>query len=263
MKSVKDIIDNHSRVCWYPSAGDDFRVLMFLSKQYCEWKHVDIDANSLPTLFILTDCYPKETPYVMSKGESEIEKLNSTKFNEIKTLYRSIDRRTVITVSQRWYLQGLDIPFNDNLFSLGCSYNYGKAFYWKVHIKSKQLGEWDTEVIYILTENTGFAFEYLIPQNISIDYIVRVRYGEFFGGSTVSGQWLLKLIKPLNVKYFLSNYLNERSFMYVPEQLEECYSNWSEIWKNTDAIQLNEVYCVEEKTWSNQGDIHWYRMVVN
>lgn len=260
MKSLKEIIQNHNNICWYPSAGADFRVLMFLSEQYCKWKNVDIEKNILPDLFILTDCNPQDISFVDRRGVSNVGKLNGDNAKELKTLFGSFDGETTISVKEIELLEDLVIQFDKTLCNIGLSDNYGKSYYMRVHINSEQLGEWDTDVVYLLTENTGFALKYLIPMGITIDYLVRVRYGDFFGGSRLYGEWLLKLLKPLNVKYFLSNEINETSFSYVPEQLNSSYSNLREVWGSVEVIPLSEVFCVAGRTWSDQGDIHWYRV---
>jgi len=256
---VKSIIQNHKKICWYPSAGADFRTLLFLSKQYCAKKNVNIDTNELPDLFVFTDCKPQDISFSSKNGYTEINKLNCSIANEIKFLYASYDCQTIIRVNKICNCDDLNIPSNDNLFYLTKSENYGKVFYMQVHISSQSLGEWDTDILYILIENTGFAFDFLIKNRVFVDYIVRVRYGDSFGGSALQGEWLLKLIKPLKVKYFLSNKVEEKSFKYIPSELSKIYQNYEYIWSNTDIIQLTEFYCVSEKSWSKQGDIHWYK----
>ena len=265
---LEDIFKRHKHICWYPSAGADFRELLFLSEQYCKWKEVNIAADQLPDLFVLTDANPGDFQFTMDEyynpyGVSNIAVINGKKPYMIKSkpLYRSFNRKTCITVEYMDILEGVDIPLSENTYRFKRSENYGKAFYMRVHIKSKQLGEWNADVLYLLTENTGFALKYLIPKKISVDYIVRVRYGDAFGESVLNGEWLLKLIKPLNVKYFLSNYIDDYSFRYVPEQLEEDgYSDMKDIWGNTDVFPLNEIHWVDGRLWSDQGDICWYKV---
>lgn len=130
-----------------------------------------------------------------------------------------------------------------------------------VHIWSKQLGEWDADVVYVLVENTTFAFDFFVKEKISVDYIIRVRFGDAFGGSRMDGSWLLKLLKPLHTKYFLSTYVGPRDFEYVPQQLVEGMKRYIDIAKNTDILPIQSIYRVDGSTWSDQGDIYWYQMM--
>ena len=258
--SIKDIIDKHNRICWYPSAGADFRVLMFLSEQYCKWKNVEIAKDELPTLFILTDCNPNDCKYSgYSLGQSQVSKLAGNELKPGDFLYNS-SGITKITAMEVVTLPGPNIEFSDEFYGFEQAKNYGKAFYLRIHINSNQLGEWDTEVLYILTENTRFALDYLIPQNIKIDFLIKVRYGDAFGGSRLNGAWLLKLIKPLKVKYFLSNAILERDYFRRFDELQNAYPQYGYMWEDTDRIEMENIYRVDGMSWSNCGDIQWYKI---
>ena len=114
--------------------------------------------------------------------------------------------------------------------------------------------------LYILTENTGFAFDYLLKKNISIDYIIKVRYGDHFGESTIIGDWLLRTIKPLNVKYYLANPINPKWCYRVPDVLREKYAEHAELFNENFSIDLTEIHCVPEYRWSWQGPVCWYKV---
>ena len=118
----------------------------------------------------------------------------------------------------------------------------------------------------ILAENTWFALRYLLPRKINIDYLVRVRYGEGFGGSILEGEWLLKLIPHLNVKYYLSDEVIEAgSFEYIPKELEEDFADLSHIWNSNEKIPMEPFYDAPGLTWTGHSyrDVHWYRVKDN
>ena len=258
-KTAEDIIHEHSSICWYPSAGGDFRALLFLSRQYCEWKGVDICPEELPDLFVMSDCDHKNITYTGGHGLLNVEVLNAEDIFSVKCFDIYSDIHTTITASGIQVLNRLNIPCDDKLYGLSKSENYGCAFLFKAHISSKQLGEWDADVLYLLVENTGFALRYLLPNRLSVDYIVCVRYGSSFGGSGLPGKWLLKLIPQLNVRYYLSNKITDDSFDYIPELLCAKYPEFKHVWSNTEEIDLKEFYCIDGTLWSNQGDIHCYK----
>ena len=56
MKTVSEAIRNYKHICWYPSAGVDFKPLLFISDWYYKKNNVPIDEGQvLPDLFIFTD----------------------------------------------------------------------------------------------------------------------------------------------------------------------------------------------------------------
>lgn len=259
---LKDVVKQHNKICWYPSAGADFRALLFLSKQYLEWKDVPMDSVELPDLFIYTDCKPTDYNWTGYSGRSFISDLNEPPFRykKMSALYR--DSKTEIFLNKPIEeLQCQKFSFDERYFGFDVSKNYGKAFLMNVHIQSKQLGEWDAEVVYVLSENTTFAFDFFIREQITVDYILRVRFGDAFGGSSMDGSWMLKLLKPLHTKYFLSTYVGLRDFEYVPRELVDGMKRYEDIVKNTDLFPLQSIYKVNGSTWSNQGDIYWYKVM--
>ncbi|MBR3834824.1 MAG: hypothetical protein IKJ73_10925 [Lachnospiraceae bacterium] len=261
MNSVEQIIHDHNRICWYPSAGADFRELLFLSKQFCAWKDVPIAAHELPDLFILTDCNPSDTPYGYCTGDTYIEQINGNSYDKMKYLFKAINNCTVITVNDKVeFVEKLDVQFNQELYKFDVSDNYGKAFYFSVHIASKQLGEWDVNVLYILVENTSFAFDYLVKNNVTVDYIVKVRYGDQFGESNVSGDWLAKLLKPLKTKYYLRNAFSLRKACDAIVELKDKFPTSDIVNDDVSTLKLEQIYRVNGSLWSGQGDIYWYKV---
>ena len=228
-KTAEDIIHEHSSICWYPSAGGDFRALLFLSKQYCEWKGVDIRPEELPDLFVMSDCNPKNTTYTGGHGLLNVEMFNTGDIFSVKRFDIYSDIHTTITAFGIQVLNRLNITCDDQLYGLNKSENYGCAFFFKAHVSSKQLGEWDTDILYLLAENTE--------------------------------DWLLKLIPQLNVKYYLSGEITDAAFDYIPDLLNTKYPEFKYIWNNTDKVNLKEFYCVDGALWSDQGNIHWYKSI--
>lgn len=263
MIDIETMIKSYKRICWYPSAGADFRELLFLSEQYCRWKDVPVPSTELPDLFILTDCNPKDIFFTKTiAGLTCIEKLNEPEYSQMEYLFDSLDKRTFIALRNKIKCIGtIDVPFDSRLFHFKPSNNYGNVYFIQAKIYSKKLGVWNADILYILTENTNFALHYLIKHHICIDYLVRVRYGDAFGSSVLSGEWLLKLLHPLNVTYFLSKLVTEDTFNYIPELLlTDNYSDYKDLLTDTNTIALKELHHIPAIRWSNQGDIYWYRV---
>ena len=259
MDSIEKILRQYNRLCWYPSAGADFRVLLFLSQKYFERNKINIPTDELPDLFILTDCNPQDIPYVKRRGFSGVDVLNSKAAENIREFNAYSDDDTEIKATGLRKVGNIKTHCDKRIYHLEKSDNFGCAFFFHAHIVSRQLGEWDADVLYILTENTDFALRYLIPQRINMDYIIRVRYGDEFGGSALSGDWLTALLPVLNVKYFLSTRIDSKEIDDQPKLIKPMYPDLEADWDNKD-YNLVDLYIVSGKTWSDQGDIHWYRV---
>lgn len=276
MRTVEEILKEHKRICWYPSAGADFRSLLFLSEAYCKWKDVPIKAEELPDLFLYTDVNPvndeetkKQQVHFQKSGDSDIAILNTDNYKNLQRLFQSYDGRTTVTLNRSLQeLESLNSPQDAELCNLPYSSNFGKAFLMDVHVKSNQLGEFDTNVVYVITENTWFAFEYLLKRQIFIDYIIRVRYGDNFGGSKLKAEWLLKLINPLHVRYFISSTeIHEDSLCLRPEDRDDILNKFPEskdVICSKEGIDLGYIYDVPGWQWSHYTDmryIGWYKNI--
>ncbi len=288
MQTLQQILQSHNKICWYPSAGADFRELLFLSPQYCKCPNKVNPASKnsenfilgdeLPDLFILTDCNPRDVAYyggVLSvyretsrgpyqprqTGESKIIDINGKNYDKMKTLFEDESKRTIISVKDKIeFVEEIDVPFNSELYKFPISDNYGKAFYFTAHIYSKHLGQWDVDVLYILAENTIFAFNYLLKNNVDVDYIIQVRYGENCGESTVSGDWLCKLLKPLKTKYYLRNEFSHENISRAVAEIQDKLPESNIVIDDKSKVNLRGIHRVEESLWSWQGDICWYKV---
>jgi len=258
--ALLEVLKKHKRICWYPSAGADFRELLFLSKQYIDIHNVPVDKNELPDLFILTDCNPNDYFIDKNSGMTEINKLNNFDYDTAGVLYCSYDRHTCIKHNGFNQIECIDLPFDGRLVSLDFSNNYGKAFFTKASIFSDTLGHWTVDIVYVIIENTAFVFDYLLKNNVLIDYVVRVRYGDNFGGSNVCGDWMLKVLHMLKSKYFLSTEITSSNFDLARSIDLFNYSNETIDTAYLNEYKLNQIYKVKSDSWSKQGDIYWYKL---
>ncbi len=56
MRTTQEAIKDYKHICWYPSASNDFRPLLFLSDWYYDTYNVPRDEDQvMPDLFILSD----------------------------------------------------------------------------------------------------------------------------------------------------------------------------------------------------------------
>lgn len=214
-----DELKKHKSICWYPSVGSDFRPLLYLSKPFYE-KHEELSAEdaAFPDLFIMTDYrMPGYINYgddsvmrgVKAYVEQNFDKLLNGTLKSGDVLFNDYFTCLTIKSIRRIFLS--DIEPQKDLINENISSYYGQGYYMRVKIDSgrkptKELGTWETDVVYLCAENTVFAKKVLLQNQINIDYIVRVLYGDRRGGGSVnSGYWLFYLADLLKVKYYVSN----------------------------------------------------------
>ena len=257
-------IGRHKSICWYPSAGCDFRALLYLSRPFYA-KHEELSAESVvfPDLFILTD-------YRESDFREEYNELYPHHFDKLRkgTLKPGDklfdDTRTRLTVKniERFYISDFikDIEEYKDWIDYGeISSCYGQGYYMTVKINSynnrnKQLGTWETNVIYLYAENSTFAKNILLQHNINIDYIVRVKYGGNYGFSRgTHGKWLFYLADPLNVKYYISSADSDR-------QLTPGDANLLRYLKENSGIDFDEpkLTALYKRNWYYREPVTWY-----
>lgn len=255
-------IKKHKCVCWYPSAGSDLRPLLYLSEPFYK-KHEELanEATTFPDLFILTDYYMKDYmdysftvfPYICS-----FDKLHNRTLNNGDIIFQ--DNRTTLTVNNIKEIVVNNVAAKMDLISQRISPVYGQGYYMTIKIDShgtptKKLGTWETDVIYLYSENTAFAKEILIRNKIDIDYIVRVRYGGAFGGSRKTfGSWLFQLAEQLNVKYYVSS-INDLIYkngdVIALKYLQQ----------NTDFVPVKpSLIKLYEREWYKREPVAWYRV---
>ena len=221
-----EILRSHKSICWYPSAGCDFRPLLFLTKQYYSKKDELKNISEIPDLFVLTDfatCYidsyfnPLYTNGILLYTESE--KIDKGTISSGDCLYKD-DFTTVTVKNVEKFSTGFcdsvpDENDKDSVIIGSPSPQYGMGYYMNVHISSrnpaaKKLGEYDVKMLFLYSVNHLFAKE-LLKEKIGIDYIIKIRYGGNMGNSKASkGEWLNYVLKPFGVKYYI-DYIYERS----------------------------------------------------
>lgn len=218
-------LKKHKSICWYPSAGSDFRTLLYLSKPFYE-KHEELAGEdaALPDLFVMTDYQKHGFIDYSSSG-------NCIKYNDIRhnfdlkqtgalksnyVLYDDTYTSFTIKNIRKYELNDVEASkdlTDDFYHAPSC---YGQAYCMTIKVDSrkplaKKLGIWEIDVIYLYVENTTFAKRVLLQNRINIDYIVMVRYPGY--GNGASGIWLFYLADLLNVKYYVTNPYSDKYIM--------------------------------------------------
>ena len=201
-------------ICWYPSAGEDFRPLLYLSEQYVSTRDAIKNISPLPELFVFTDYHNSyfDSNYKGLKALSEgtLRKGDYLFDDSVRGTLHFDCKNTKIKVLS---IKKIDIDiseFDHSLAGNEPSARYGTGYLMDVQIMStdktrikNNLGTYDMHILYIFAENSAFA-EIFLRESIRVDFLLRIRYGVSFGGSRdTDGEWLKYAAPKLGVKYFL------------------------------------------------------------
>ena len=212
------------RTLWYPSAGNDFRDLIF-----CSGKYPGIDLD--PELFIHTDCKPDfdlDIPGIVYQDKHTVVTLCKV---------REFDR---LTVSQQE-------------FAHWESKESGRILLYQAVIISDRFGKIERPLIYVVCENEWFAAEFLIPNRIAVETVCHVRYGSGFGGAATSGTWLRYALKILHSRTFISDPVPEmqNGDLQVLDKYPQLAGSPAELVPQMD---------IDGKLWSKHGDVTIYEV---
>ena len=212
------------RVLWYPSAGNDFRDMIFCSGRYP-------DITLAPELFIHTDCHPDfdfDLPGVVYEDHHTTVRLHKE---------REFDRLTVPQME----------------FAHWSSPDSGRIILYQAEIASDRFGKIVRPLIYAVCENEWVAAEFLVPNRIAAETVCHVRYGSGFGGAAASGAWLRQALKILHTRTFISDPVPE--MQYGDLQVLDKYPQLGGI-----PAELVPQMDIDGRLWSNHGDVTVYEV---
>ena len=236
MNELHDRTLKKKSIAWYPSCGMDFRALFYLHPLYADHNPAS-EAETFPEVFFYTD-------YYRHNGDSD--------FVRGSVLYA--DDRTKVTVLNIEELPKLNLSLNDHLIDISKPHSYSnRMFDMKLSLETPK-GNIQQRVIYAYVMNEAFYAHYLVPNKISVSYIVHVRYGVGFGGAKASGAWLLNVLDKLNCKVFVSD--GQHDF-HNGDHLAVQY--FEEI-PNQCTVQLHPIRTIPGSKWSNHGDVTWHKI---
>lgn len=228
--------EGEPRIAWYPSAGEDFRDLLYLSQKYAEVNPAPKPEPLCPNIFLHTDYFPHE----------------SSNFLDSRTIH--IDERTKVSVKSIEELPRCELPLDDKIvsFSEG-SHATGRVVFLEVEIESSVLGTFSVPVIYAFVENAAFCAKQVLPKNGRFSHIVHVRFGGGCGGGgKSSGVWLLNVLSKLNCEMFITD-----SHLSRQSGDSRIYRLFPSLAGDESISQLEQVRVVKSEGWSGHGDVSW------
>ena len=229
-------VKGEPRIAWYPSAGVDFRDLLYLHANYSRIHPASRPDPLSPDIFLHTDYFPWST----------------STFLDNPTIH--MDDRTAITVKCLEELPRCDLPLDEKIvdFPQG-SHATGRVLFLEVSIASDVLGEFSAPVLYAFVENSAFCALQILPNDAIFSHVVHVRYGGGLGGGGKStGVWLLNILRLLRCECFITdNHYGRQSGD------KRIYTLYPELAGVEDKTQLEQIRTLSSEKWSGHGDVSW------
>ena len=252
MRTVEEVIKQYKHICWYPSAGNDFRPLLYLSDWYYQHKSIPLDdGQEMPDLFIFSDVKGLFS-YYPQIGENAYDQIRSGYFEDGACLLRhsaNPEKYTEITVKSFEPLNALTLSKDPSWSGSDIPLDYNSAYVFEVNVYSKKdnmVNQYAATVLYIAALNESFVFEFLLPKRIRIEYLVLIRYAGFYNGNRVEPYWILDRLRDFRTKYLVS------CTRYVTEAEVDK--------KGKDFPHFDEIYTIYGEGWSQYGKDSWYRL---
>ena len=224
------------RLAWYPSAGTDFRDLLYLNPDFAAHTPATQAEPAAPELFIHTDHFPND---------------NSTFLDDRLVLD---DGRTSIRVTTIEELPPLNLPLDPGLVdNTTGSRATGRAIYLELDIHSKQLGDIRRSVLYLFVENAAFLAKLALPNAAILSHVVQVRYGGGCGGgSKGTGVWLRDVLAAVGCEVFITDGCDHRQ-----DGDRHVFKAFSELAAARRPSTLTPIRTLPGASWSDHGDVTW------
>ena len=255
MRTVLETLKEYNHICWYPSAGEDFKPLLFISDWYYKKNSVPMDEGQvLPELFIFTDYFGFHSHDKELRGYGDAYEQIQNGYCEPGSSFIHVSYKnssTDIMVKSFEKLRNLHLPFNTELASCERGYDYNSAFLMKVEVISRineKVNTYETSIMYVAVLNELFAERVLVPNSIRTEYLIIIRYGTGFGGGNGKGfTWILSEYKELGIKYLVTSH-------FVQGELTEAESD-------KPYPQLTGLYGIDGKQWTRDVPVVWYKLI--
>lgn len=254
MRTIEEVIKEFEHICWYPSAGEDFKPLLFLSDWYYKKNSVPMDEGQItPELFIFTDYagFHSHDTELRRYGDAYEQIQNGycepgSSFIHVSYKNSSTD----IIVKSFEKLRDLQLSFDTELAAFEKGPDYNSAFLMKVEVISRineKVNTYETSIMYVATLNELFAERVLVPNRIKTEYLIIIRYGTGFGGGNGKGfTWILSEYKELGIKYLVTSHC-------VQGELTEAESD-------KPYPQITGLYGIDGKQWTKDVPVVWYKL---
>ena len=228
--------DGEPRIAWYPSAGYDFRDLLYLHPGFSALRPASKKEPAPPDIFLHTDYAPWDQTSLLGTGVIHSEK------------------RTTVSIAAREELHRCDLPLDDQIvYFLPGGPATGRVQFMEVEVRSNVLGSFTRPVIYAFTENAAFFAQRILPGKATLSHIIHIRYGGGCGGGGRSaGTWLLNVLDKVGCELFITD--GHHPWQSGDERVCELYPELSGSGKGPS---MEAIRVLRGEGWSGHGDVTW------
>lgn len=236
-------------LCWYPSAGTDFRSLLYLNSAYSKLHPASQAESAFPDLFIFTDYFP----------------YSSSDFLDTKLIFE--DEHTKIVVESIERLPNLHTTLDNGIVDFQeVEPHLNVVVFLKLKVTSHQLGEYSVPVIYTFVENESFCSTVLLEQNAIISHIIRIRYGGGCGGGgKCQGNWIYNVLPSLQSSIIITDNFNDLAPVVLDNKKpanqirgdEMAIKRYANLAYQGNKMNFTTIRTLESHLWSHHGDVSW------
>ncbi len=229
--------DTDPVIAWYPSAGQDFRDVMYCSAAYSSFNPASVQEPTAPDLYIHTDYFP----------------WTRSTFLDNKKLYE--DHKSSITLLSIEDLGSVSLPVDERIvdFPQG-SVATNKVLFLQLQVTSTVLGSFTVPVLYVFTENAAFCAEMLLKNNATISRVINIRHGGSLGGGKSNGKWLVNVLERLKTDLYIA----DRYDAEEDSNKDIACELYPELRNSGDSVNLTAIRTIPSEKWSNYGDVQWF-----
>lgn len=198
--TLKHYLKRFHNIAWYPSCGRDALPALALSKR--SFFEIDLPVEDAPDCFLYTDYDSRVNCQENRRYFLELERGQFTAaFAEpVRSNFRCT--ATAFNIEE---LNPIKIGFDPEMVDFGKDENYGRVFVFDLLVENPKFGQSIAKLIYVIAENTAFAFDFLLENGIKVKHVIQSNYGHGFGGGRSNGLFLPHIFEALGVQYFASD----------------------------------------------------------
>lgn len=242
--NLLETLTDDVNICWYPSAGCDFRDIGYLSDDYTTKHRPYFGRDRIPDVFLHTDYYPWSQSGFLNKS------------------FWHCDHATTVSCVSLEELPSLDLPLDERLIDFPKAHELtNRVFFAWLELTASGLDEPVTvPLIYIFSENTAFAHDVLLARRAKLSHLVHIRYGGgLWGGGKAAGAWLPYAAAQLGCPDYVSDG-RFKNWQRGDEHVRKVYPRFF----GEPSWSLSESYRdLPGIRWSNYGQVTWRRMMVD
>lgn len=210
-----DFYNFPNKVCWYPSAGFDFRHIAYYETFSKEWYNIE----NKPTVYVFTD----------HNIEGYTEKNETHPFRPGRIIYQDNlgdNKRTLTIKSCKELTLKKDFynPYKSKSIDRGLLHFSRDSYSGKVFFIIAELNfihffrrtKIEVPIFYFTYENMNFLVDFLVKHQMRVNYLIHIKDGGgSFGGSSVPMNFIYQFQDTLKITNVLSDEsIKTKSFNY-------------------------------------------------